>query len=452
VDTGKSAFLEVGVQRQDCTGPVRLEVEGLPEGVRAVPATLSANQDNARVELRAADDIAAGSKTVRVRAELGNLHVEQQALVTVRVAPGVTLSMLDSVSLQRRLHRTLSVRLKRRNYTGAVDLRFEGLPDGVKSHPATIPAGADFGRLEITAQQRAGLQSSEVRVVAVAPGIRAENPLRLTVVATRPQSEWLADYDEAVRQHPDDAGNYCDRGRLYFERKENAKALADFEKALQLDPGYSAAYYNRASVYVRSKEFDKAMDDCDRAVELDPHSSSAFNCRGVCWAEKGELARALDDYTKAIQLEPRYAIAFSNRGNVYSRQHLWDKALTEYDEAIRLDPSYVLAYIGRGTVYRTQKHFDKALADCNAIVRLDPQSVVGFNNRGNIYLDKGDYDKAITDYTDALRLDPTYVLAYQNRARAYEKKGDTEKAKADRAKAKDLSPPAPPAAPKAKTA
>jgi tetratricopeptide (TPR) repeat protein len=452
VDTGKSAFLEVGVQRQDCTGPVRLEVEGLPEGVRAVPTALSASQDNARVELRAADDIAAGSKTVRVRAELGNLRVEQQALVTVRVAPSVSLAMLDSVSLQRRLHRTLSVELKRRNYTGPIDLRIEGLPDGVKSHPVTIPAGTDFGRLEITAQQRAGLQSSEVRVIAVAPAIRAESLLRLTVVATRPQSEWLADYDEAIRQHPDDASGYCDRGRLYFDRKDNAKALADFDRALQLDPGYAAAYYNRASVYVKLKDFDKAMDDCDRAVELDRKSSSAFNCRGVCWAEKGELARALEDYSKAIELEPRYAIAFSNRGNVYSRQQQPEKALTEYGQAIRIDPTYALAFMGRAALYRNQKEYDKAIADYDTIIKLDPQSVIAFNNRGNSYFDKGEYDRAVIDYTDAIRLDPTYGLAYQNRARAYEKKGDAEKAKADRAKAKELSSPKPPAAPKAKTA
>jgi tetratricopeptide (TPR) repeat protein len=453
VDTGKTAFLEVTVQRQDCTGAVRLELEDLPDGVRAGPASVSANQESTRIELRAADDTAAGIKTVRVCAELGKLRVEQQALVTVHVAPAIGLSAADAVSLQRRLHRTLTVQLRRRNYTGPVDLRLEGLPEGIKAHPLTVPPGTDFGRLEISAQPKAGLQTVEIRVVAVAPGVRAQSPLRLKVLDTRPQAEWLADYDEAIRQHPDDAAGYCDRGRLYYDRKEYAKALADLSEAIRLDRGYSAAYYNRATVYIKLKETDKALDDCDRAVELDPQSSSAFNCRGVAWAEKGELARALADYTEAIRLEPRYAIAFSNRGNVYSRQQLPDKALAEYDQSIRIDSSYVLAYMGRAALYRTQKEFDKALADYSAIIKLDPQSALAFNNRGYTRMDKGEVDKAIADYTEAIRLDPKYVLAYQNRARAYEKKGDADKAKADRAKAKELSSPTPasPPAPKAKT-
>jgi Tfp pilus assembly protein PilF len=448
VETGKTGFLEVTVQRQDCTGPVRLVVEDLPAGVSARAATVAADQESARIELHAAEEAVAGTKTVRVRADLDQLRVEQQALVTVHVAPSISLVAADNVSVQRRLHRTVTVQLRRRNYSGPIDLRLEGLPDGIRSHAVTIAASADRGRLEITALARAGVQTANVRMVAVAPGVHAESPLRLTVVTPLPPAEALADYDEAVRQHPDDAGAYCDRGRLLNDRKEYTRALADLNEAVRLDRNYSAAYFNRANVYVKLKEQDKALDDCDRAIELDPQSSSAYNCRGVAWAEKGELARALDDYTKAIQLEPRYAIAFSNRGNIYTRQQLPEKAMVEYDQAIRLDSSYVLAYLGRAVLHRTLKEFDKAIADYDSVIKLDPQSVVGFNNRGYTYMDKGEVDKAIADYTEAIRLDPKYLLAYQNRARAYDKKGDADKAKADRAKAKELTSPTPAATPK----
>jgi tetratricopeptide (TPR) repeat protein len=441
VETGKTGFLHVRVQRQDCTGPVQVQVEGLPHGLSAAPLMIAADQESGRIELRAADDATAGVTTVRVRAELDKLHVEQQTRVTVRLSPGVRLAFLDAVTLQRRRVRSLSVQLRRRNFSGPVEVRLENLPDGVSGPSITIPAGSDSGRLELNSTVRAALRTSTVRMVAVATGIRAESNFRLTVVSMRSPAEWFADYDEALRQHPDDSGTYCDRGRLHFDQKDYVKAVADLSEAIRLDPAYAAAYTYRSGARIGLKEIDKALADADRAVELDPSRAMAFNNRGVARADRNEYTRALDDYTEAIRLDPRYALAYANRAGIYVRLREPDKALTDYDTAIRLDPNYAASRIGRANLHRTKKQFDLALADYDVAIRLDPQSPVAFNNRGNTYLDKADYDRAIADYTEAIRLDPKYILGYSNRARAYDKKGDTERAKADRQKAAKLTSP-----------
>jgi tetratricopeptide (TPR) repeat protein len=439
VDTGKSGFLEVRVERQDCTGPVRLQVDDLPAGVTAVtPVTVDTDRDAGRIELRAADDSQGEAKTVRVRAELGELRAEQPALIRVRVAPSLRLLAIDDVALQARHLRSLDVHLHRRNYTGPVELRLEGLPDGVKAPSTTVPAGADTGRLEVSASVRPGLHTRDVRVVAVASGLRSETTFRLTVCAPRTPAQWLAEYSEAIRRHSDDAGNYNDRGRVYAEQKDYDKALADFTAAIRLDPGYAAAYWNRGASYVNIKKYDKALADCDRAIELEPHLAGAFNSRGVARAERREYDKALADYNEAIRLDPRYTSAYSNRGNIYVRNKEYDKARADYEAALKLNPRYALAFIGRANLYRALKDLDKALTDYDEAIRLDPRAPIGFNNRGNVFLDREQYDKALADYNEAIRLDPHYALAYTNRARVYEKKGEPARAKADRQKAASL--------------
>jgi tetratricopeptide (TPR) repeat protein len=442
VETGKRGFIRMRVLRQDCTGPVRLEVVGLPEGVRADAATIAGDREGGRIPLQAGDDALGCAKTVRVRAELGEARAEQSVLLTVRVTPSLRLLPLDDLTMQARQVRTVAVRVRRRNLSGPVDLRLEGLPEAVKAQPGTVPAGTAVGRLELRVLAKAVPQTRAVRVIAEADGLLAEGTFRLTIGPVRTMAELAAECSDAIRRYPGEAGNYCDRGRFYFDQKEYQKAVANFTEAVRLDPDYAAAYYNRGTARVRTHDCDGAIADCGRAIALDPRSAAAYNCRGVARVELKEYDKALEDYNDAIRLDPHYAIAFSNRGNAYVALKEQDKAMADYDKAAQLDPQYALTYIGRGNLFRARKQPDRAMADYEKAVQLDPFLAVGYNNRGTIHRDRKEYDKAVADYTEAIRLDPRYALAYTNRAHAYELKGDAARAKADREKAAALNSPA----------
>src|SRR5262249_30157665 len=159
----------------NCTGAVRLEVEGLPDKVRAEqPVTLAADQDAVRIPLRAADDAEGGERTVRVRATLGDLRAEGPAGLTGRGTPGGRISTPATVTAERRQYLTVAFRLLRRNYPGPVEVRLEGLPEGVRARPAAVPAGADAGRLELAVGGRTEQGTCEVRAIATGADVRAE--------------------------------------------------------------------------------------------------------------------------------------------------------------------------------------------------------------------------------------------------------------------------------------
>ncbi len=160
LEPGQKTTLDVRVQRQDCRGAVRLELQGLPAGVSGSPVTLAEAEDTGRLTLTAGDDAAAGTTATRVRARLDAVEAEQEVVVTVKVVPRLRLTLPAAVRLVAGESQKVNVLVQRQHCRGDVRLGF-GL--------GQLPAG-------VTAAERT------VRLAAYADDARAEGDFRLTVV------------------------------------------------------------------------------------------------------------------------------------------------------------------------------------------------------------------------------------------------------------------------------
>jgi hypothetical protein len=85
---GEEAPLAVKVRRENCPGQVELTLDGLPAGVKALPAYVEAGADSARVTLRADPGANAAERRVTVMARSGNLaDAGRFGLTVVAAAP-----------------------------------------------------------------------------------------------------------------------------------------------------------------------------------------------------------------------------------------------------------------------------------------------------------------------------------------------------------------------------
>jgi formylglycine-generating enzyme required for sulfatase activity len=86
LETGETQAVTVRVDRDHCPGPVRLEVSGLPDGVRAMPAEIPAGQESAELKLTAtaAAALGDGRATLTARAD----DAQDSGPLDVAVAPG----------------------------------------------------------------------------------------------------------------------------------------------------------------------------------------------------------------------------------------------------------------------------------------------------------------------------------------------------------------------------
>lgn len=158
------------------------------------------------------------------------------------------------------------------------------------------------------------------------------------------KKDWVEEYkkiiekqDTSIKERPNDAKLFYERGIANLDLKEYDMAIADFDIAIALDPDYKEAYLARGDAYYKKKEYDLAIQDYTKAIELDPKYAWAYNNRGAAYYYKGEYDLAIKDYNKAIELNPKFAGAYNNRGLAYKKIGEYDKANADFKKAEKLE-------------------------------------------------------------------------------------------------------------------
>jgi tetratricopeptide (TPR) repeat protein len=111
-------------------------------------------------------------------------------------------------------------------------------------------------------------------------------------------------FDNAVRQRPDDAAAWNNRGATRVRLAQEVGALGDYTKAIELNPADPELYFNRANAYMLIGNYEYAIKDLNRAIELAPHYAKAYFNRGTARLRgDGDRAGADADWRYAIALE-----------------------------------------------------------------------------------------------------------------------------------------------------
>jgi tetratricopeptide (TPR) repeat protein/serine/threonine protein kinase len=430
LEEGKSGLLEVTVQRENGAGPVSLKLEGLPPGVRAPTVSLPADRDRVAIKLEAADGAAVGSREITVRAALRNAAGEPATVqaarslrLTVTAGPPLRLLALAPVAAQSGQTRVVGVRVQRRRHQGPIELRLEGLPEGVRSWPNSIPAGRNAGAVALNVGN-APTGSTTVRVLAVAGARRTEGEFLVTIRPAQPLAAWLAEDGEAIQGAPADPVPYLNRGHTHRELGEYARALEDCTTAVKLGPDYPVAHVSRGLVHLARREHDEALKDFDRALELSPGYVPAQLNRGLAHVGKRAYDRALADFTAVIDRDGANVSAWANRANAHRLKGDYEQALRDCDKAIELDPKQAHAFNVRGLVRAARKDLTGAIADYDAAIKREPAYLFPRYNRGLAYAALKKYDQAVSAFGEAIDLDRKFAPAYHGRANAFYHQGD----------------------------
>jgi formylglycine-generating enzyme required for sulfatase activity len=131
---------------------------------------------------------------------------------------------------------------------------------------------------------------------------------------------------------------FAKRGWSYHEKKNYDKAIADFNDAIRMDPLNAGYIDKRGYIYYKIKDCDKALVDFNEAIRMDPFNAVYFNDHGRCYLWKGEDNKAIADYSEAIRLDPSKGLYFEDRALVYGFKGDYKKAVADYKEALRLKP------------------------------------------------------------------------------------------------------------------
>ena len=124
----------------------------------------------------------------------------------------------------------------------------------------------------------------------------------------------IADYSQAIRLKPDDAGAFYNRGRAYRSQKQYAKAIADFDQVIRLGPDYAWTFDDRGITYFLWGKYSRAIADFDEAIRLDSNKPQFYYDRGVAELRLGLSAKGHADIARAIKANPKVAAEAAEYG------------------------------------------------------------------------------------------------------------------------------------------
>ena len=81
---------------------------------------------------------------------------------------------------------------------------------------------------------------------------------------------------------------------------EQDEALASLSKSIEQGSKWAGDYINRGIIYYRKHNYRSALADYDKAVALSPRDAQCYYNRGVLRQELGDYNRALEDFTQGL--------------------------------------------------------------------------------------------------------------------------------------------------------
>lgn len=110
-------------------------------------------------------------------------------------------------------------------------------------------------------------------------------------------------FDGIIKNHPNVAEGYYNRGTSYAKQQDWKKAKKDLDKAIELRPTWAEAYLNRGFALANMKKFDDALADFERGIQLNPRIPNLYRARAYIYKVKGNAALAAADELRAAQIE-----------------------------------------------------------------------------------------------------------------------------------------------------
>lgn len=140
---------------------------------------------------------------------------------------------------------------------------------------------------------------------------------------------------QLITRHPNSAVDYNNRGLIYFQCGQRAKAIADYNKALQLNPELDSAYNNRANYYASGGQLAEALNDYETALDLNPGNTRTWINQAITFRELGLYDLALENLDMGLLLGGLEAHIYAERGRTYHLRGDWNCAIADYQRALK---------------------------------------------------------------------------------------------------------------------
>ena len=246
----------------------------------------------------------------------------------------------------------------------------------------------------------------------------------------------IAQYEEAIRRHPDYAMAYAGVADSYVmlacrgmvSAKETfRKARAAARKALELDGELGEAHGSLAHVRLHDWDWEGLDRDFLRAIELHPAQPIVYYWYGEFLMSMGRPEEAIAMTRRAQQADPLSPVIAASLAMILYLARKYDEAVKVLQRAQEIDPDHFLPHLRMGLVRLQQKSYAEAIRELQTASRLANHSTETLAALGTGYAIAGMTGEArkIVEQLQASQAEH-YVLPY-NIAKIYAAACDKER-------------------------
>jgi tetratricopeptide (TPR) repeat protein len=221
--------------------------------------------------------------------------------------------------------------------------------------------------------------------------------------------EYLA---RAIRVDPYNAKAYCQRGLLYLDGNDTARAIAELREAVGVDSSYLWGAAKLGEIYLASLMPDSAEKYFARSSNVNGSYEWAYTEPVSLSLERGDTMRAIAVLRAVARIDPDYLWGFWKLGRLYRYMGKLDSAEVYLKRANKVDPSDTDVYDELALVYLARGDTTRAIAEGRASVRADSEYTTGFIRLAQLYRGEGELDSATACLTRAIEIDSSSAWAH----------------------------------------
>ncbi|MDY6937875.1 MAG: tetratricopeptide repeat protein [Cyanobacteriota bacterium] len=211
----------------------------------------------------------------------------------------------------------------------------EVYPDNAKLYPSLAIVTEQNGDID-------GAIAYHSRGIELNPGQQTWVYLTLGRLLTEQDQldEASANYQAALKIHPENAKLYQSLGVLAQKKEDPDGVIENYQRALELDPQQPPwVYFTLAEFLVQRSKFDESIAIHQTAVERYPENPEAYRLLGTSQNQAHQLEAAIDSYRQAIALDPDSAIwVYLTLGQLLQEQDDIEGAIALYKAASERHP------------------------------------------------------------------------------------------------------------------
>lgn len=210
------------------------------------------------------------------------------------------------------------------------------------------------------------------------------------------------DFTLALKNDPQMATGYVNRGFVLNDLRRADEASKDFEAAIRLDPKYGEAHLGLAYSELQLHRPQSAMKQLDAAQKILGKSHAWHLARAEGFRQEQEYPHAAGEYRIALSEDPKDITTQLAYADVLYRMRQYNAAIAALNTAVKLSPSDPSIYALMAQVHAREGNRAQTMRDIQSADRFGGNRVEILTATGDALLTLGDRNAAMQRFAKAL--------------------------------------------------